>query len=138
MSASSAGKQNVGSLSEFVRVACANELGLGNPAQAQPVSLSKRSYRPRGLDLTDQQCDQITALRRLAAPAQGDRSGLATGGRAGRLGQGLFASIGARIVTRPIWARPKGSTAISCCTAWEAGWWGAALMAIRRPSCPIS
>jgi hypothetical protein len=49
-------------LSEFVRVACANELGLGNPLQAQPASLSQPQYRPRGLDLTDQQCDQMTAF----------------------------------------------------------------------------
>jgi CxxC motif-containing protein (DUF1111 family) len=49
-------------LSEFVRVACANELGLGNPLQAQPASLSQPDYRPRGLDLTDQQCDQMTAF----------------------------------------------------------------------------
>jgi CxxC motif-containing protein (DUF1111 family) len=55
-------KANIGSLSEFVRVACANELGLGNPLKAQPVSLSQPNYRPRGLDLTDQQCDQMTAF----------------------------------------------------------------------------
>ena len=55
-------KANIGNLSEFVRVACANELGLGNPLQAQPVSLSQPGYRPRGLDLTDQQCDQMTAF----------------------------------------------------------------------------
>jgi CxxC motif-containing protein (DUF1111 family) len=54
-------KANIGNLSEFVRVACANELGLGNPLQAQPASLSQPGYRPRGLDLTDQQCDQMTA-----------------------------------------------------------------------------
>jgi CxxC motif-containing protein (DUF1111 family) len=55
-------KANIGNLSEFVRVACANELGLGNPLQAQPASLSQPTYRPRGLDLTDQQCDQMTAF----------------------------------------------------------------------------
>jgi CxxC motif-containing protein (DUF1111 family) len=55
-------KANIGTLSEFVRVACANELGLGNPLQAQPASLSQPNYRPRGLDLTDQQCDQMTAF----------------------------------------------------------------------------
>jgi CxxC motif-containing protein (DUF1111 family) len=54
-------KANIGNLSEFVRIACANELGLGNPLQAQPASLSNPGYRPRGLDLTDQQCDQMTA-----------------------------------------------------------------------------
>jgi CxxC motif-containing protein (DUF1111 family) len=55
-------KANIGNLSEFVRIACANELGLGNPLQAQPASLSQPNYRPRGLDLTDQQCDQMTAF----------------------------------------------------------------------------
>ncbi|HUE17704.1 MAG TPA: di-heme oxidoredictase family protein [Planctomycetaceae bacterium] len=55
-------KANIGNLSEFVRVACANELGLSNPLQAQPASLSKPDYRPRRLDLTDQQCDQMTAF----------------------------------------------------------------------------
>ena len=54
-------KGNVGSLSEFVKVACANELGLGNPLQAQPASLSQPGYRPPGLDLTDLQCEQIAA-----------------------------------------------------------------------------
>ena len=63
-------KANIGNLSEFVRVACANELGLGNPLQAQPASLSQPEYRPRGLDLTDQQCDLMTALS-LAAAALG-------------------------------------------------------------------
>ena len=55
-------KANIGNLPEFVRVACANELGLGNPLQAQPASLSQPAYRPPGLDLTDQQCDQMTAF----------------------------------------------------------------------------
>ena len=39
-----------------------DELGLGNPSQAQPVSMAKRDYRAPGLDLTDQQCDQLTAF----------------------------------------------------------------------------
>jgi len=55
-------KAHISSLSEFVRVACANELGLGNPFKAQPASLAKADYRPRGLDLTNEQCDQITAF----------------------------------------------------------------------------
>jgi CxxC motif-containing protein (DUF1111 family) len=54
-------KSNIGNLPEFVRVACASELGLGNPLEAQPASLSQPGYRPRGLDLTDQQCVQMTA-----------------------------------------------------------------------------
>jgi CxxC motif-containing protein (DUF1111 family) len=55
-------KAQTTSLAGFVRAACANELGLGNPSQAQPVSLAKRDYKAPGLDLTDQQCDQLTAF----------------------------------------------------------------------------
>jgi CxxC motif-containing protein (DUF1111 family) len=50
------------SLSDFVQAACANELGLGNPGQAQPRSLAKPGYEPAGLDLTQEQCDQIAAF----------------------------------------------------------------------------
>jgi CxxC motif-containing protein (DUF1111 family) len=56
-------KAQMASLSDFVRAACANELGLGNPSQAQPVSMNGMpSTRKIGLDLTDKQCDQITAF----------------------------------------------------------------------------
>jgi CxxC motif-containing protein (DUF1111 family) len=50
------------SLSAFVQAACANELGLGNPGQAQPTPFSKPSYRSAALDLTTEQCDQITTF----------------------------------------------------------------------------
>jgi CxxC motif-containing protein (DUF1111 family) len=60
----------------FVQAACANELGLGNPGQAQPVPLAQTSYRPRGLDLTTEQCEQmatfIAALPRPVEKAPGD------------------------------------------------------------------
>jgi CxxC motif-containing protein (DUF1111 family) len=101
-------KANVGSLPEFVRVACANELGLGNPAQAQPVSLSKTSYRPRGLDLTDQQCDQITAFvaslpqPKEIVPDSPQEAGLAASGK------GLFASIGCADCHSPDLGAAKG------------------------------
>jgi len=49
-------------LADFVQAACANELGLGNPGQAQPRPLSNPSYQPVGYDLTLEQCDQITAF----------------------------------------------------------------------------
>jgi CxxC motif-containing protein (DUF1111 family) len=55
-------KAQMASLAGFVRAACANELGLGNPAQAQPRPLGLPDYQPPGLDLTDQQCDQLTAF----------------------------------------------------------------------------
>jgi CxxC motif-containing protein (DUF1111 family) len=55
-------KAQSASLAEFVQAACANELGLGNPGQAQPVPLSRAEYRAPGLDLTLEQCNQLTAF----------------------------------------------------------------------------
>jgi CxxC motif-containing protein (DUF1111 family) len=55
-------KAQTASLTEFVQAACANELGLGNPNQPQPRPLGRPNYVPRGLDLTQEQCDQITAF----------------------------------------------------------------------------
>ena len=55
-------KAQSASLSDFVQAACANELGLGNPGQAQPRPMSKPSYQPVKLDLTSEQCDQITSF----------------------------------------------------------------------------
>jgi CxxC motif-containing protein (DUF1111 family) len=55
-------KAQTASLADFVQAACANELGLGNPGQAQPAPLSKPDYQPVGLDLTLEQCDQLTAF----------------------------------------------------------------------------
>jgi CxxC motif-containing protein (DUF1111 family) len=55
-------KAQSGSLAEFVQAACANELGLGNPGQAQPTPLGQPGYQPPGLDLTLEQCNQLTAF----------------------------------------------------------------------------
>jgi CxxC motif-containing protein (DUF1111 family) len=55
-------KGQMASLSDFVRAACANELGLGNPSHAQAVPLFAPNAKARGLDLTEQQCDQLTAF----------------------------------------------------------------------------
>jgi len=58
-------KAQMSNLSDFVQAACANELGLGNPGQSQPTPLylqASLSPRPRGYDLTIQQCDQLTAF----------------------------------------------------------------------------
>lgn len=55
-------KGQTASLAEFVQAACANELGLGNPGQAQPRPLGKPDYEPSGLDLTADQCDQLSAF----------------------------------------------------------------------------
>lgn len=55
-------KGQTASLSDFVQAACANELGLGNPNKPQPVPLSQPDYLAAGLDLTLEQCDQITSF----------------------------------------------------------------------------
>jgi CxxC motif-containing protein (DUF1111 family) len=55
-------KAQTASLSDFVQAACANELGLSNPEHPQPRPLDKRDWLERGLDLTKEQCDQLTAF----------------------------------------------------------------------------
>jgi CxxC motif-containing protein (DUF1111 family) len=55
-------KAQAPSLSAFVQAACANELGLGNPGQAQPRPLGRPDYQSSGLDLTQEQCDQLTSF----------------------------------------------------------------------------
>jgi CxxC motif-containing protein (DUF1111 family) len=65
-------KAQTASLSDFVRAACANELGLGNPTQKQPKPIyenalmaSSASFTPttrKGMDLTDRQCNELTAF----------------------------------------------------------------------------
>jgi CxxC motif-containing protein (DUF1111 family) len=50
------------SLADFVQAACANELGLGNPGQAQPQPAGSPAYQAPGLDLTLDQCNQLTAF----------------------------------------------------------------------------
>jgi CxxC motif-containing protein (DUF1111 family) len=55
-------KAQTASLADFVQAACANELGLGNPGRAEPRPIGKPDYQPCGLDLTAEQCDQLTAF----------------------------------------------------------------------------
>jgi CxxC motif-containing protein (DUF1111 family) len=59
------------SLLDFVQGACANELGLSNPNQAQPVSIATPDYKAPGQDLTLKQCEQMAAfIASLPAPRQ--------------------------------------------------------------------
>lgn len=55
-------KGQTATLGDFVQGACANELGLSNPAAAQPTSLARSDYTGTGTDLTKTQCDQITVF----------------------------------------------------------------------------
>lgn len=63
-------KAQSATLLEFVQAACANELGLSNPTQAQPKPIGQESYPEKGLDLTAAQCQQMTDfIYALARPA---------------------------------------------------------------------
>lgn len=82
------------SLTEFVRAACANELGLGNPGQAQPQPLGNSSYPTVGYDLTLAQCDQlsefISSLPRPIERTPQDPESI----RKANAGKSLFSAIG--------------------------------------------
>jgi CxxC motif-containing protein (DUF1111 family) len=83
-------KAQTASLADFVQAACANELGLGNPAQAQPRPLSRPDYQAAGLDLTAEQCAQLTTfVASLPRPTQRPPQTAAARG-----GKKLFHAIG--------------------------------------------
>jgi CxxC motif-containing protein (DUF1111 family) len=64
-------KLEFATLSDFVKAACANELGLSNPGRSQATPLGKLAYRGPGEDLTEQQCLVMTDfVRGLVAPKQ--------------------------------------------------------------------
>lgn len=87
-------KAQTASLSDFVRAACANELGLGNPGQAQPTPLGYSEYRPIGYDLTLAQCDQLTEfINSLPRPVERVPQD-AESQKSVRVGKSLFHSVG--------------------------------------------
>ncbi len=58
-------------LKQFVMGACANELGLQVPGQDQPIDPLDPTHKSPGLDLTQEQCDDLTAfVASLPAPNQ--------------------------------------------------------------------
>jgi CxxC motif-containing protein (DUF1111 family) len=87
-------KAQMATLAEFVQAACANELGLGNPSQAQPRPLSKPYYQAPGLDLTAEQCEQLTAfVASLPRPVE-RLPEAASAAEEARWGKRLFQTIG--------------------------------------------
>jgi CxxC motif-containing protein (DUF1111 family) len=87
-------KLEFATLNDFVKAACANELGLANPNQPQATPLGRRAYKGKGLDLTDEQCNVMADfIRSLAAPSQTEPSDRATSAQA-RAGRELFRTIG--------------------------------------------
>lgn len=87
-------KLEFASLNDFVKAACANELGLSNPGRPQATPLGKPSYKQPGTDLTDAQCILMTDyIRGLPAPVQVLPSGSAEAGQVKR-GEALFNEVG--------------------------------------------
>jgi CxxC motif-containing protein (DUF1111 family) len=80
-------KLEFATLNEFVKAACANELGLSNPERPQATPLGKPGYRGKGVDLTDAQCAAMTDFIRAlptptrVPPADSQRAALAESGR---------------------------------------------------------
>jgi RNA polymerase sigma factor (sigma-70 family) len=87
-------KAQVATLHEFVRTACANELGLEVPGHAQAVSPVAAKASVKGLDMTDPDCDSLVAyVRALPSPVVIDPDG-PLGTRDMREGRRLFADVG--------------------------------------------
>jgi CxxC motif-containing protein (DUF1111 family) len=81
-------KAQTASLSDFVQAACANELGLSNPGHPQPTPLGKPSYKQVNMDLTLDQCNQLTAFVASLPRPKEDTNASA------HEGQKVFANIG--------------------------------------------
>ena len=87
-------KLEFASLQDFVKAACANELGLSNPGRPQATPLGKRDFKPSGTDLTDEQCVLMTDfIRALPAPVQVPPTDPARADAAQR-GEKLFTGMG--------------------------------------------
>ena len=87
-------KAEFATLNEFVKAACANELGLSNPGRPQATPLARRDYKAEGVDLTDAQCEQMTDfIRDLDAPTAVKPSDPHARARA-ESGEATFAKIG--------------------------------------------
>ncbi len=93
-------------LSDFVRAACANELGLGNPGQAQPVALYAPDAPRQGADLTNEQCDQLTTFcASLARPVERPCAETAAAAKAGKE---LFGRVGCAACHLPKLGKVEG------------------------------
>jgi CxxC motif-containing protein (DUF1111 family) len=94
-------KAQVSGLREFTLQACSNELGLEVPGFHRAAPPWKKDYKAPGLDLTDEQCNQL--IRFVASlPAPGTRTP-ETPQHAAEItaGQKLFARVGCVACHRP-------------------------------------
>jgi CxxC motif-containing protein (DUF1111 family) len=87
-------RAQVASLEDFVKSACANELGLEVPGHHQAVSPLAPDAQARGLDLTDEECAALVDyVRSLPPPVSPDPSD-AQAAAAVAEGRRLFRSVG--------------------------------------------
>jgi len=87
-------KGEFATLNDFVKAACANELGLSNPDRPQAVPLGKPGHKGKGVDLTDEQCLLMTDfIRALPTPTEVPPADSKTA-KAVATGRELFKSIG--------------------------------------------
>jgi CxxC motif-containing protein (DUF1111 family) len=94
-------KAHVATLREFTFQACSNELGLEVPGFHRPAPPWKKNYQAPGLDLTEEQCDQLARfVASLPAPVTRPPE---TAQHAAEIaaGQKLFASVGCVACHRP-------------------------------------
>jgi CxxC motif-containing protein (DUF1111 family) len=94
-------KAQTATLGDFVRIACANELGLENPGHAQPPDPLRPGYKAPDVDLTEAECSSITAyVAGLARPVETTRPALL---RAAHIEKGrrVFDSTGCAVCHAP-------------------------------------
>ena len=87
-------KAQTASLGDFVRTACANELGLENPGHSQSPDPLRPNYKAPGIDLTDAECASLTEyVASLPRPVEPGRPSLLRGEQLDA-GREVFAAIG--------------------------------------------
>ncbi len=101
-------KAQIASLDEFVRAACANELGLEVPWHSQASSPLRPTHQAEGLDMTESECTALADyIRALPAPVAVDPYG-PQGTEDIREGRRLFAEVGCADCHRPTLGDVRG------------------------------
>jgi RNA polymerase sigma factor (sigma-70 family) len=101
-------KAQVSRLHEFVRVACAGEIGLEVAGHSQSASPLAPLEKATGVDMTDPECDALVSfVRSLPAPVAVDPDG-PLGSPAMRQGRRLFAEVGCASCHAPSLGEVRG------------------------------
>jgi CxxC motif-containing protein (DUF1111 family) len=87
-------KGEFATLNDFVKAACANEIGLSNPGRAQPTPLGAPGFQAKGTDLTDAQCVLMSDFLRTLDRPREVVSTNPTERAAVESGRTLFATVG--------------------------------------------